>query len=58
MFIGGFLGDLLISRPFFLFIMALLKFCKGGIQGYRKVQYKSHKDIKDLMGKAIKEMFD
>ena len=58
MFIGGFLGDLLVARPFFIFIMSLVKYCKGGIQGYKKVEHKNQKDIKDMMGKAIKEMFD
>jgi hypothetical protein len=38
--------------------MSLVIYCKGGVQGYKKVEHKSHKDIKDMMGKAIKEMFD
>lgn len=58
MFIGGFFGDLIVTRPIFLFIMSLLKYCGGRARGYRKVEYKSSKDIKDMMGKAIKEMFE
>jgi hypothetical protein len=58
MFAGGFIGDLLVTRVFFLFLAALFTMCKGAVKGYKKVEYKSSKDIKDVMGKAIKEMFD
>lgn len=58
MFVGSFLGDILVSRPIILLLMSLLKFCSAKKKGYSKIEYKSSKEIKDLMGKAIKDMFD
>jgi hypothetical protein len=39
MFAGGFFGDLLVTRPLFLFILALGRYFTACCQGYRKVQY-------------------
>jgi hypothetical protein len=58
MFIGSFFGDLLAFRPLILFFMSLIKLCSSKVKGYSKVEYKNNKEVKDLMGKAIKDMFD
>ena len=58
MFIGSFFGDLLAFRPLILLFMTAIKMCKSKAQGYTKIDYKSSKEVKDLMGKAIKDMFD
>jgi len=58
MFIGGFLGDILISRPLLLLLLSLIKYSNSKAKGYNKIEYKNSKDIKDLMGKAIKDMFE
>lgn len=38
-------------------IYALFKYCKAYKKGYRKVQYKSPKDIRESVNNAIKDMF-
>jgi len=57
MFIGSFIGDILIGRPLLLLLIALLKYCRAKRNGYKKVEYQSPKEIKDLFNKAIKDMF-
>jgi hypothetical protein len=58
MFIVSFFGDLIVSRPIILMIIAIFKFCKAKKNGYKKIQYKSPKEVKDALGKAIKGMFE
>jgi len=57
MFIGSFIGDILISRPLLLMLFALLKFCDAKRKGYKKVEYKDIKQVKEDLNKAIKDMF-
>ena len=57
MFVGGFLGDIIIARPIMLMIYALFRFCNAFKNGYRKVDYKTPKDIKLAYNQAIKDMF-
>lgn len=56
MFIGAWVGDIIVTRVFILAIMALFKMCKGKIGGYKKIQYKSSKEIKNVLNNAIKDM--
>jgi hypothetical protein len=58
MFAGAFFADFLVTRVLVLMLIALLKYCKGCAKGYRKLKYKSEKDIKNILGEAIKSMFD
>ncbi len=58
MYAGAFFGDLIVTRVLILMIMSLFKLCGGAARGYRKIPYKSQKEIKDLLGSAIKSMFD
>lgn len=57
MFIASFIGDILVSRPIILMIAALFSYCKAAKKGYKKVEYKTTKDIKDVFNKAISDMF-
>lgn len=57
MFIASFFGDIIVSRPIILMIYALFRYCKAFKKGYRKVEYKSPKDVKASVNKAIKDMF-
>ena len=38
-------------------IYALFRYCKAFKKGYRKVEYKSPKDLREGINKAIKDMF-
>lgn len=58
MFIISFFGDLIISRPIILMLIAAAKFCKAKSNGYKKIVYKSPKEVKDSLNKAIKGMFE
>lgn len=57
MFIASFFGDIIISRPIVLMILALFKYCKAKKKGYTKIEYKTPKDLKDALNKAITDMF-
>ena len=57
MFIASFFGDIIISRPLALMILALFKYCKAKKKGYTKIEYKTPKDLKDALNKAITDMF-
>ena len=48
MFIISFFGDIIVSRPIILLVIALFKYCKAKKQGYTKVPFKTQKDIKNL----------
>lgn len=37
--------------------MAIFKYCTAKKNGYKKIQYKSPKEVKDTLNKAIKDMF-
>lgn len=56
MFIGAWVGDIIVTRVIILAIMSLFKLCKGKIKGYKKIQYKSPKEIKSVLNNAIKDM--
>jgi len=56
MFIGAWVGDLIVTRVIILAIMALFKLCKGKIKGYKKIKYQSTKEVRSLLNNAIKEM--
>jgi hypothetical protein len=58
MFVGSFVGDVIVSRPIILMIFALIRYCRAYSKGYRKVEYKQPKDIRSAYNKAIKDMFD
>ena len=57
MFTCAFFGDMLIFRMLIIFFMAMLKLCVGCCKGYKKVPYKSGKDIRGLVNNAVKDMF-
>lgn len=57
MFAGAFFGDMLICRMLIIFFLAMLRLCVGCFKGYRKIPYKSSKDINNLLKNGIKEMF-
>jgi hypothetical protein len=41
MFVGSFLGDLLVTRVLMLMLLALIKVCRGKAQGYKPIPYKN-----------------
>lgn len=57
MFVGAFVGDILITRPLILMLIAMLKYLEALKKGYRKLQYKDSTEIKDALNTAIKDMF-
>ena len=57
MFIGSFFGDIIIVRPAILMLFALLKYCKAKKEGYKKMNYKDVRQIKEDLNKAISDMF-
>lgn len=57
MFGCAFFGDMLVFRMLIILIMALLKSCVACCMGYRKVQYHSANDIRNLLNSAVKDMF-
>jgi c-di-AMP phosphodiesterase-like protein len=58
MFICSFFGDIIVSRPILILLIALFKYCKFKRRGYEKVQYKSPQELRQVFNKAIKDMFD
>lgn len=40
MFIGAFIGDLILSRILMILTMALVHYNEGKLKGYRKINYK------------------
>lgn len=41
MFIASFFGDIIVCRPIFLMLIAMIKYCKAKNNGYKKIEYKS-----------------
>jgi len=58
MFLGALLIEMLILRMLVILVMALLKYCKGMVNGYEKIEYKSSEDIRNMLNEAIKDMLD
>lgn len=57
MFLGSFLGDIVVTRPLLLMLLACLKFSRARKQGYDQVEYQDYEEIKDKLRTAIKDMF-
>ena len=57
MFVSAFVGDILVTRPLLLMLLALLKYLDAKKKGYRKLEYKDTKEIKEQLNSAIKNMF-
>lgn len=57
MFVGAFVGDILVTRPLLLMLAALFKYLDAKKKGYRKLEYRDSKEVREQLNNAIKSMF-